>query len=860
MSTSTGAAGAAPAQRKRGTLRIYLGAAPGVGKTYAMLAEGQRRRARGQDVVVGVVETHDRPRTIEQLEGLEVIPRLAVQYRGITLHEMDADAIIGRHPDVVLVDEFAHSNVPGQRRAKRWEDVDDILDAGIDVISTVNIQHLESLNDVVERITGITQRETVPDDAVRAADQVELVDMSPEALRRRMAHGNVYGADKVDAALGNYFRTGNLTALRELALLWVADRVDDAMDAYRRRHGISKAWETRERVVVAVSSAPGGENLIRRAARLAQRTKGELIGVHVHSASGLAGGGDDDDVMDARRKLLIEVGGELREVTSNDVAAGLVQVAHSENATQIVLGASNRSRWHELVNGSVVNRVIKLSGDIDVHVISNRRERADEAPGGDGDRRLPRVQAVLTPLSPRRQLWGWTVAAAGLPLLTLAFANSRDAVGLPSVLLLYLVLAMVVALVGGVFPAAAAVVVGFLLANWFFTPPYHRFTVGEGENLLALAIYMVAAGIVAVLVDRVGRRGLQARRATAEATAMASLAAGLAAGGGIERSLGELLGTLRATFGFRSAALLRRTGAGWRVAAESGLEPPAEPGEADTTAEVGPDAVLALAGGTLSADDQRVLQALVAQLALAAEAQRLHGEALQAQALKSANELRTALLQAVSHDLRTPLSSIKASISSLRQRDIAWTSEEIDEFQATIEEETDRLSSLVGNLLDMSRLQADAVAVSLRPTGVEEVALAAAASLGPMAGLVVIDVPETLPDVSADAALLERALANLLANAVRMSPVGRPPRITAGAVLDRVDIRVIDHGPGIKPADRDVVFQPFQRLGDHGGSGVGLGLAITKGFVEAIGGELAIDDTPGGGATMVVSLPQWRSP
>jgi two-component system sensor histidine kinase KdpD len=845
---------------KRGTLRIYLGAAPGVGKTFAMLAEGQRRRARGRDVVVGVVETHDRPRTLEQLEGLEVIARRAIPYRGITLHEMDVDAIIRRRPDVVLVDEFAHSNAPGQRNAKRWQDVNDILEAGIDVISTVNVQHLESLNDVVERITGIVQRETVPDDAVRAADQIELVDMSPEALRRRLAHGNVYAADKIDAALGNYFRQGNLTALRELALLWVADRVDDSMDEYRRRHDISRAWETRERVVVAVSGAQNGEKLIRRAARLAQRTKGDLIGVHVHSATGLAGGSDDDDdVLAARRKLLGELGGDLREVTSNDVAAGLVQVARSENATQIVLGASTRSRWHELVNGSVVNRVVKLSGDIDVHVISDRDPDSDRAAGDEDHRRLPKVRAVLTPLSPTRRLWGWVLAAAGLPLLTLLFAHSRDTFSLPSILLLYLVLAMVVALVGGVMPSAVAVVAGFMLANWYFTEPQYEFSVAETENLLALAVYVAAAGIVAVLVDRIGRRTLQLRRATAEASAMASLAGGLAAGAGPEPALTELLGTLRATFGFRAASLLRDLGTdGWAVEAQSGLQPPSTPAAADAVCEVGTDGVLALAGGSLSADDQRVLQALAAQLALAAEARRLHGEASRAGALEAANELRTALLQAVSHDLRTPLASIKASISSLRQRDIEWTAGEIDEFQATIEEETDRLSALVGNLLDMSRLQADVVAVSLRPTGVDEVALAAVASLGPLGREVVIDVPETLPDVSADAALLERALANLLSNAVRLSPPGVPPRITAGAVLDRVDIRVIDHGRGIEPANRDVVFQPFQRLGDHGGSGVGLGLAITKGFIEAIGGELAIDDTPGGGATMVVSLRQWR--
>ena len=304
---------------------------------------------------------------------------------------MDVDAVLRRRPDLVLVDEFAHTNVPGSRHEKRWQDVEELLAAGIDVISTVNIQHLESLNDVVERITGIRQRETVPDHAVRAADQIELVDMAPEALRRRLAHGNVYGPDKIDAALGNYFRAGNLSALRELALLWVADRVDDALHDYRDRHGITRPWETRERVIVALAGAPGTDHLVRRAARIAQRAKGELIGVHVIADTGLSAGRrrGGRESMAAQRQLLEELGGEYRRVTSNDVASTLVDLARAENATQIVLGASARPRWREVFSGSVINRVIRLSGPIDVHVIS----RPADADGSDGERRAPRRQA-----------------------------------------------------------------------------------------------------------------------------------------------------------------------------------------------------------------------------------------------------------------------------------------------------------------------------------------------------------------------------------------------------------------------------------------------------------------------------------
>ncbi len=474
------------AQPKRGKLRVYLGAAPGVGKTFAMLNEGHRRRERGADVVVGVVETHGRERTAEQIGDLEVIPRRIVSHRGSSLTEMDTDggpAAAAR--SWCWSTSWPTPTRPGRRHEKRWQDVEELLAAGIDVISTVNVQHLESLNDVVERITGIRQRETIPDHAVRAADDIELVDMAPEALRRRLAHGNVYGADKIDAALGNYFRAGNLSALRELALLWVADRVDDSLQDYRDRHGITRPWETRERIVVALAGAPDTDHLIRRASRMAQRAKGDLIGVHVLADSGLTSGGRGHgvEVMAAQRRLLEELGGEYRRVTEQ-------RRRRRRSSTWPARRTPPRScsapapgrRWQELFSGSVINRVVRLSGPIDVHVISR--------PAGSGRRRAsagcPPVRQVLTPLSPRRQAWGWLLAAVGLPLITFACANMRDQVGLPSVLLLYLVLAMVVALVGGVLPALAAVVVGFLLANWYFTPPFYVFTITDGENVLAL--------------------------------------------------------------------------------------------------------------------------------------------------------------------------------------------------------------------------------------------------------------------------------------------------------------------------------------------------------------------------------------
>jgi two-component system sensor histidine kinase KdpD len=810
-----------------------------------MLNEGRRRLGRGTDVVVGYVETHARPRTAEQLGDLEVVPRRRIQYRDTDFEEMDVDAVIARRPSWVLVDELAHTNVPGAGHEKRWQDVEQLLDAGINVISTLNIQHLESVNDVVERITGVKQRETIPDEIVRRADQIELIDQTPEALRRRMAHGNIYKADRVDAALGNYFRVGNLGALRELTLLWLADRVDEGLEAYREHHGITEPWETRERVLVAITGAPDNEVLIRRAARMAQRTHGELLGAHVRSDDGLTG--EPSETVERHRQLLTDLGGEYHEVIASDVAAALADLARAENCTQLVLGSSRRSRWAELTRGSVINRVIRLTGPVDVHVISQEREPPlHEA--RSPRRRLGRPSA----LSPRRRLAGLLIAVIGLPLLTFSLAQVRDDLTLASVLLLFLLLVVAVAAVGGPVLAIGTAIVAFLCANYYFAPPLHEWTIEERENVLALIVFLLVAAVVSAFVDASARRARDAARARADAETLARLAANVQH----DDPLADLVVFIRSSFGLDGASVLARgdEAAEWRVEAAAGSHPPADPTSASLTLALGEDVVLALAGAGLTGADRQVLNAFAAQLTAARERAHLTAAAAHATELTEANELRTALLQAVSHDLRTPLASIKASVSSLRQNDVDWSPTDVAEFLETIEAETDRLTALVTNLLDMSRLQAGALHPSLRPVNLEEVVPAAIASLGERAHGVVVDVPETLTAVRADAALLERVVANLVENAMRWSPGDRPARVTAGRVHDRVDLRVIDHGPGISADSRERVFQPFQRLGDRGGTGVGLGLAVARGFVRAMEGELLIEDTPEGGTTAVVSL------
>jgi two-component system, OmpR family, sensor histidine kinase KdpD len=822
----------------RGELRVYLGAAAGVGKTYAMLNEGHRRREYGEDVVVGFVEPHKRAKTAAQVGDLEIIPRKQMAYRGATLEEMDVDAILERRPEVALVDELAHTNVPGSRNEKRWQDVEELLEAGISVISTLNIQHLESLNDVVEEITGVKQRETIPDEVVRRADELQLVDLTPVALRNRLARGDVYPPERIDTALANYFRPGNLSALRELALAWLADRVDEGLEEYRRRHGIEEPWETRERVLVALTGSPDGDRLIRRAARIAQRTKGELVAVHVIPQDGLAA--PAAELLQRQRELVALLGGSYHDVVGEDIGDALLDAARSLNVTQIVMGASRRSKWQRLTRGSVIGKVIRGSGTrIDVHVVSHP-DAAEEA------FTLPRTRRPAT-LPRRRVAIGLVLAAAGPPALAVLLTQLREHIGLPSVLLLFLLLVVGVSAVGGLLPALVAAVSGFLLVNWYFTPPLYTLTISEGENILALIVFLAVAGTVSVLVDLAARRAAEGRRARAEAEALSRLAG--------SSPVPALLESLVRVLGLDGASVLHRQEGDWRIEAATGDHAPETPQAASSTIDLDAEHVLALAGGPVRSEDERVLEAFAKELAASVELGDLEAEVEAAGVLSAANELRAAILSAVSHDLRTPISAIKASVTSLLQQDVEWTPEARREFLDTIDEETDRLNALVGNLLDMSRLQTDELEILPTRVGLEEVLPAALHSLGLADGAVDLDVPETLPRVLADPGLLERALANVIQNAVRFSPPGRPPRVTAGAIDGSVHVRIVDRGPGVPRDQRERLFKPFQRLGDSGkDEGVGLGLAVARGFVEAMGGEIEVEDTPGGGLTVVARL------
>ena len=709
------------------------------------------------------------------------------------------------------------------------------------MITTVNIQHLESLNDVVESITGIGQRETVPDEVVRRADQIELEDMTPEALRRRLAHGNVYPPDKIDAALVNYFRVGNLSALRELALLWVADRVDEGLARYRAEQGIEEPWAARERIVVALTGGTEGEVLIRRGARIAGRSAGrDLMAVHVAHSDGLVGA--KPEVLARQRALVESLGGTFHTVVGDDVPTSLLEFARGVNASQLVIGATRRGRLASLVQPWAGDAVVRESGDIDVHVVTH--ERAGKA------RRTPPKRLLST----RRRAVSWALALVGPWLLTLFLMQFGDGLGLSTDLLLFLALTVGVALVGGLWSAMVGALLASLLLNYYFTPPTRTLTIAEFENALALAVFVVIAVSVALVVDLAARRSARATRARSEAQALSTLA------GDVVRSdsgTGALLNRLLESFGQDSVALVERAepGSPWTVVTHQGQEPPpTTPSQADTTVPVDDRHALLMRGRALAAGDRRVLGAFAAHTLALLDRDQLREQAAEAGRLSEVDALRTAILAAVSHDVRTPLAGIKAGVSSLRQSDVAWTPADRDELLAAIEESADRLDALLTNLLDLSRLQTGAVRARRDEVDLGDI-VGRAAAHQPEA-VVRIDLPPDLPAVIADGGLLERVVANVLDNSLRHSPVGVPIRISAGAVDGTVQLQVSDEGPGVADPDKFRMFEAFQRLGDtQAGEGLGLGLAVARGFVAAMHGHLEAEDTPGGGLTMVLSLP-----
>ncbi|MEE1622871.1 ATP-binding protein [Zafaria sp. J156] len=819
----------------RGRLRVLLGAAPGVGKTYTMLEEGRRLLGEGRDVVIGIVETHGRAATARMTDGIPSTPRAMIAHRGVELEEMDLDTVLQRAPEIVLVDELAHTNAPGSRNEKRWEDVDALLKAGIDVISTVNIQHIESLNDVVEQITGVPQRETVPDSFLRQSDQIEVIDLAPQALRDRLTGGFVYPAERIDAALSNYFRLGNLTALRELALLWLADEVDQALKSYRQEHDIDSKWEARERVVVALTGGPEGETLLRRGARVAARSAGgELIAVHVTSQDGLRAG---NPVALAQQRALVEkLGGTYHQVVGADIPAALVEFARSLNATQLVLGVSRRGRLAAALTGPGIGATtIRESGDIDVHIVTHF------AAGGRFT--LPPIGGALTL---KRRLLGFLLAFLGGPALTALLVTLRSDESITSDVLSYQLLVVVVALVGGIWPALFAAVLSGITLDFFFIEPFHTITIADPLHALALLLYVTIAALVSFVVDRAARRTRAARRAAAESELIQTIAGSVLRG---DNAIQALVDRTREAFHLPGVRVTLAD----RVIATAG-EPVADGNH--TVILLSEGGSLELHGADLPASERRLLTVVAAQISAALEHQRLTATAEEIEPIAASDRVRGALLSALSHDLRRPLAAASAAVGGLRAAGKKLSSEDKRELLDTADDSLTALAALVSDLLDVSRLQAGALTLTTMPTDPAEAIAPALDELKLGPSDVRLALGHENSTAEADPVLLQRVIVNLLANATRYSPPDQPVTVTTSTFDQRLEIRIIDHGPGVTPDRHDDIFLPFQRLGDTDNtSGLGLGLALSRGFIEAMHGTLTPEDTPGGGLTMVISIP-----
>jgi two-component system sensor histidine kinase KdpD len=867
-------------QERRGRLKIFFGAAAGVGKTYAMLEAARTQRAAGVDVVVGWVETHGRAETEALLAGLERLPPRAVEYRGTRLQEFDLDAALARRPAVVLVDELAHTNAPGSRHAKRWQDVTELLGAGIDVHTTLNVQHLESLNDVVARVTGVPTRETVPDSVLERADEVELVDLSPDDLIRRLQEGKVYVPDRAAEAVRRFFRQGNLIALRELALRTTAARVDAQMERYRRDHALPGVWPVAERILVCISASPLAERVVRGARRMAAGLRAEWVVVNVETPAHARLSPADRDRVVQTLRLSEQLGAETTTLTGHDVAGELLAYARRRNVSRIVLGKPARPRWRELLLGSVVYDLVRRSGDIDVYVITGERAEA------------PRP-AVPRPAVGGR--WSAYLLATGVVAVCSLLAWPMLPYFAPAnLIMVYLLGTILVAARFGRGPGILASVLSVAAFDFFFVPPYFTFAVSDTEYLITFVVMLVVAVVISTLTARTRAQAEVARHRERRTAALYRLTRDLVSRRAVDelveaavRHVSEVFGSAVAVFLPDAAGRPRRRAGELGSASVSTNEeavirwvqehgemagrgsatlPGARALYVPLVASRGPVGVLGIelpADGPLAPEQLHLLETFAAQTALAIERVALAEEAQQARLRSETERLRSSLLSAVSHDLRTPLAAITGSASTLVEGGIALDAETRRELAQGIQDEADRLNRLVHNLLDMTRLESGGVQARKDWHSVEEVVGSALARMENALGQrrVVIDLPPDLPLVPLDPLLIEQALINLLDNAVKYTPPEATIEI-AGSVDDgAVSLTIADGGPGFAPDELERIFDKFYRGTTAAGRrGAGLGLTIVRGIVEAHGGRIAAESRPAGGALFRITLPLGEPP
>ncbi len=861
----------------RGKLTVFFGAAPGVGKTYAMLEAARREMEQGKAVVAGIVETHGRHATGELLLGLEILPRRSIDPRGVVRWELDLEAALSRKPQLLLVDELAHANAPGSLHAKRWQDVEDLREAGIDVFTTLNVQDLESLNDVVAQITSVVVHETIPDAVFDKADEVRLVDLPAEDLLERLAEGKVYLLPHAERAKDQLFKEGNLIALRELALRRTAERVDAQMRGYKVAHGILPTWHAGERVLVCVSPSPHSARLVRAARRMATSLHAELVGVYVETPSALRMTRADRDRLAGNMRLVEQLGGDAVTIRGEDAAEETVRYARKRNVTKIVLGKPTHSRWRDIVKVPFLDAVVRSSAEIDVYVISGQGEisptRATDRTGAE-----------------RFEARGY-LASSAIVLVSATFARLVLPRGeIADVVMIFLLGVLLVATRFGYGPSIFAAITSVVAFDFFFVPPYYSFAISDLHHAVTFAVMFVVAIIVSHLTRRIRDQADSARRREQRNASLYAISRELGQASSREALLESAARHLRAAFAAKIVVLMPDAPNGLRaVLADEDTFSTADEDDlgvanwvwahgraAGATTDTlsssralyvplngarGRAGVLGVYAKDTSPlrdpDERQLLETFAGLIGSALERTELADEAKRARVRVETEQLRNALLSSVSHDLRTPLAVVTGAASALLDRRAPSDEATRRELLTTIHEEAERLNRLVRNLLDMTRLEAGALKTNKELAPVEEVVGAALNRLENklISRSIETALPDDLPLVPMDSALVEQVIINLLENATKYTPANATIEISACAKDDVVETVVADHGPGIPREDAERVFDKFYRRRESEGGGVGLGLTICRGIITAHGGKIWVEEREGGGAAFHFTLP-----
>jgi two-component system sensor histidine kinase KdpD len=871
-------------ERRSGRLKIFVGAAPGVGKTYEMLQQARARKQDGYDIVVGVAETHGRKETQALLDGLEIIPRKRLEYRGQWLEEMDLDAVIARHPQIALVDELAHTNAPGSRHPKRHLDVEELLNHGIDVYTTVNIQHIESLNDVVAQITHVRVRETVPDSVFDRADAIELVDLTPDDLIERLKEGKVYIPEQAERALEHYFSPGNLTALRELALRRTAERVDEQLLTHMQAHAIRGPWAAGERILVCISEDPRAAGLVRYAKRLADRLHAPFTALCVETRRSLQWSEVERDRVADTLRLAEALGGEAITIPGGNrsIADDVIAYAQANNVTQIIIGKSTRSRWFEILHGSVVHELVRKSGTISVHVIAGEDLARDPIP-----KKTVRAAEDSTPFDLRPYVAALLAVAVALGVGELI----EPFLGIENVDLVFLTAVVGVAVRYGLWPSLFATVLSSLCYNFFFLPPIYTFTITDPTNIGAFVFFTIVAVVVSHFAARGRTQTVAAHERVRAVELLYAFSRKLAGVGTLDDVLWATAYQTALMLKVRVVLLLPEDGS---IVVKAGYPPEDILDQADVAAakwawqnnrsagrgsdtlpgakrlflpmRTGRGAIGIIGidsdkpGPLLTPDQRRLLDALIDQSALAIERVRLVEDLERAKRTAEADRLRSALLTSISHDLKTPLAAVLGAAGTLRDLSSALSDGEKADLLATVVDEAERLNRFIANLLDMTRLESGAIVPNAAPHDIGEIVGSALRRASKILAhhRVELDLAADLPMLDVDAVLFEQVLFNLLDNAAKYSPNDTTIRIRSWRDRESVCLEVLDEGDGIPPAELEHIFDKFYRVekGDQVRAGTGLGLAISRGFVEAMHGTItAANRTDRSGAIFAIRLP-----